>query len=195
LSPQWKNNPRVERITEGMQCTQEELSIVMSKIPNEVKTGDNMVGGFDSLKYSDHDVSDSTNFPYLAAHIYVESRGEVPSGAPLLDHAQWILGLYNTDIKNLLDIPHFRCRKHINGCVKQLLVRVHGGIFWMDRSMPIKFDLIADITGLPIDGEKPEQYLEDKTKEKSISYDIKANYGIERGENVVRINDINDPMT
>jgi hypothetical protein len=87
--------------------TQEELSIVMLKIPNEVKTWDNMVGGADELKYSDHDVSNATNFPDLEAQSYLECTGEGPSGAPLLEPAQWILGLYNTDIMNLLDIPHF----------------------------------------------------------------------------------------
>jgi hypothetical protein len=92
---------------QGVQHTQAELGIVMPKIPNKVKTEDNMVGGVDSLKYSDHDVSDATKFPYLAAQSYLESRGEGPSGAPLLEPAQWILGLYNTDIMNLLDIPHF----------------------------------------------------------------------------------------
>jgi hypothetical protein len=101
------------------------LGIVMSKIPNKVKTEDNMVRGVDSLKYSDHDVSNTTKFPYLAAQSYRESRGEGPLGAPLLEHAQWILGLCNTDIMNLLDISHFRHEKHINGCVKQLLTRVH----------------------------------------------------------------------
>jgi hypothetical protein len=43
----------------------------------------------------------------------------------------------------------------------------------MDRPVPINVDLIAEITGLPTDGEKPEQYLEDKTKEKSISMRLK----------------------
>jgi hypothetical protein len=43
----------------------------------------------------------------------------------------------------------------------------------MDRPVSINIDLIATITGLPTDGEKPEQYLEDKTKVKSISDEIK----------------------
>jgi hypothetical protein len=68
----------------------------------------------------------------------------------------------------LLDIPHFGRGKHINGCVKQLLERVHGGILWMNRRVPINVDLIATIIGLPRDGENPEQYLDDKTKVKAI---------------------------
>jgi hypothetical protein len=65
----------------------------------------------------------------------------------------------------------------------------------MDRPMPINVDLITTITGLPTDGEKPEKYLEDKTKEKSISDEIKAKYGTERGNRGIRISDINDPAT
>jgi hypothetical protein len=70
-------------------------------------------------------------------------------------------------------MPHFGCGKHINGCVKKLLERVYGGILWMERPVPINVDLIATITGLPIDGEKPEHYLDDKTKDKSILDEIK----------------------
>jgi hypothetical protein len=136
-----------------------------AKNPRGSEGDDEMVGGVDTIKYSDHDIADTVKFPYLAPQNYLESRGEGPSGAPLLEPAQWILGLYNTGIMNLLDIPHFGHGKHINGCVKQLLARVHGGILWMDRPVPINVDLIATITGLPMDGEKPEKYLEDKTKE------------------------------
>jgi hypothetical protein len=96
---------------------------------------------------------------------------------------------------NLLDIPHFGHGKHINGCVKHLLARVDGGILWMDRPVPINVDLIATITGLPMDGEKPEQYLEDKTKAKAISNEIKVKYGMDRGNRGIMIKDINDPMT
>jgi hypothetical protein len=37
---------------QGVQRTQEELAIVMSKIPEGVKVDDEMVGGVDGLKYS-----------------------------------------------------------------------------------------------------------------------------------------------
>jgi hypothetical protein len=46
-----------------------------------------------------------------------------------------------------------------------------------------------------MDGEKPEKYLEDKTKEKAISNEIKEKYGTERGNRGIRISDINDPVT
>ena len=60
--------------------------------------------------------------------------------------------------------------------------------------MPISVDLIPTITGLPTDGEKPEQYLEDKTKAKAISNEIKVKYGMDRWNGGIMIKDINDPM-
>ena len=93
------------------------------------------------------------------------------------------------------NVPHFGWGKHINACVKQLLARVHIGILWMDRPVPITMDLIATITGLPIDGENLEKYLEDKTKAKAISDEIKAKYGAECSNRGIGINDINDHVT
>jgi hypothetical protein len=95
---------------------------------------------------------------------------------------------------NLLYIPHFVHDKHINGCVIQISVRVHGGILWMVRVILINFYLITEIIGLPTNGKKPKQYLDDKTKVKSISDEIKENYGTERGNRGIRIKYINDPM-
>jgi hypothetical protein len=51
----------------------------------------------------------------------------------------------------------------------------------MDIRVSIDVDLIAEITGLPTDGEKPEQYLDDKTKEKAIEDEIKSKYGTDIG--------------
>jgi hypothetical protein len=169
-----------------------ELAIGMPKILEGVKVDDEMVGGVDTIRYSNHDVADVVKFLYLVPKNYLESKGEGPSGAPLLELAQWILGLYNTSIVNLLHIPHFGRGKHINGCVKKRLERVHGGILWMDRPGHINVDLIATITRIPMDGEKSEKYLEDKTKAKSISDEIEEKYGVKRGNMRIGISDIND---
>jgi hypothetical protein len=62
-----------------------ELEIVMLKIPKGVKVDDEMVGGVNSLKYSDDDVVDAVKFPDLALERYLERRGEGPSDTPLLE--------------------------------------------------------------------------------------------------------------
>jgi hypothetical protein len=122
---------------------------MMPNIPKGVKVEDEMVGGVDTIKYYDHDVADTTKFLDFVPHNYLENKGEGPLGVPLLEPMQWILGLYNTGIMNLLDIPHFGRNKHINGCVKKLLERVYGGILWIDILVPINDNLIVAITGLP----------------------------------------------
>jgi hypothetical protein len=68
------------------------------------------------MKYFDHDMDNTIKFPYVVQRNYMESRGEGPLGAPLLEPTQWILGLYNRGVMNLLDISHFGRGKHINGC-------------------------------------------------------------------------------
>jgi len=117
---------------------------------------DEMIGGVNTIKYSYHDIANIVKFLDLAQHNYMESRGEGPSRTPLLEPTQWILGLYNIGIMKLLYIPHFGHGKHINGCVKQLLSRMHGGVLWMDRPILINVDLIAAIIELPTDGENPK---------------------------------------
>jgi hypothetical protein len=73
--------------------------------------------------------------------------------------------------------------------VKQILVRVHGGILGMDRHAPIDVNLISNLIGLPIDRVKPKQYLDDKTKEKAIAEEVKETIGTNRGKKGMIINE------
>jgi hypothetical protein len=96
---------------------------------------------------------------------------------------------------SLFEIPHFGRGKDVNACVKQLLGLVHGGILWMDRHVSIDVDIIVEIIGLPTNGEKPEKYLDDKTKEKSMAEEIKKKYGTKRRSMGMFIRQINEPTT
>jgi hypothetical protein len=69
---------------------------------------------------------------------------------------------------NLLDILHFGHGKYVVLCVKKLLDRVHGGILLMDRPVHIDVSLISKITGFSTCGAQPEEYLENKAREKEI---------------------------
>jgi hypothetical protein len=73
-SPQWKKKARAERSSQGILRTQAELAIVMPKISKGVKADDEMVGGVDTIKYSNHDVANIVKCPDLAWHNYMESR-------------------------------------------------------------------------------------------------------------------------
>jgi hypothetical protein len=48
---------------------------------------------------------------------------------------------------------------------------------------------------MPTNSEKPVQYLDDKTKDKSLAKEMKQTYGIERGSIVIIINRISEPTT
>jgi hypothetical protein len=48
----------------------------------------------------------------------MESLGTGSLGDPVLQPKQWVVGLLNTWIRNLLDIPHFEKGKYVNKCIK-----------------------------------------------------------------------------
>jgi hypothetical protein len=85
--------------------------------------------------------------------------------------------------------------KDVNKYVKQLLAVVNGGIIWLDRPILIDVELIEKIKGIPIDGEKHAQYMDDKTKEKALAEEMKQTYKIERGSRGIIINKISEPAT
>jgi hypothetical protein len=62
----------------------------------------------------------------------------------------------------------------------------------MDNLVSIDVDLIIEITRLPPSGEKLEQYLDEKTKEKSMENEIKNKYGTNKGSVGMVIKNINE---
>jgi hypothetical protein len=146
-----------------------------------------IMGCVEKLKYADHEIVDMEKFLEFSPQVYMERKGTNSSGVPILDPKQWITGLYNRGIMNLLEIPHFGWGKDANNYIKQLLGLVHGGI------MSINVDMIVEIIGLPTDGEKPHQYLDDKTKEKALAKEMKEKYSIDKG--VKRIYNQQDQQT
>jgi hypothetical protein len=65
----------------------------------------------------------------------------------------------------------------------------------MDRPVPIDVALISKITGFPTIGTQPEEYLENKAREKEIAEIVKAQFGTNRGNRGIVIKDINDIAT
>jgi len=67
-----------------------------------------MFGKVTKLRYADNEMRDTTKFPKLEEEYYLVKTWEIlPLGRPILELVQWIMELYNSDIMNLLDIPHF----------------------------------------------------------------------------------------
>jgi hypothetical protein len=95
----------------------------------------------------------------------------------------------------MMEIPHFGRGKYVNNYVNQLVAVLHVKFLWLEEPVSIDVDLIAFITGLPSNGEKPMQYLDDKAKEKDLTEEMKKMYGTERGSHGIIIKRINDVAT
>jgi hypothetical protein len=129
------------------------VEITLPHLPDIVVIVEDMLGKVLKIKYVDHDINDIVKFPDFMQEVYLENMGEVGTlGKPILEPAQWVTDLYNSGIMNVLDILHFGHGKNVGLFVKQLLAKVHGGILWMEMSVPIDVDLIAKITGFPTCG-------------------------------------------
>jgi hypothetical protein len=105
------------------------------------------------------------------------------------------LGLDRTGILGLLKLPHFGRGQYATTCIKQLLAVTHGGDIWLDKPIPITVELIAQIIGLPIQGMDPTLILDDKSKEKVLTEEMKKKYGTARGMRGIIIKQINNVAT
>jgi hypothetical protein len=112
--PQWKGNQPVARSP----CRKVATTIVLPRILEGVCITTNLLGCVEKLWYSDHNVTDMDKFPEFAKQVYLDSVGTRPFDDPILQSKQWAAGLANTEILNLLDIPHFGRGHDINNCIK-----------------------------------------------------------------------------
>jgi hypothetical protein len=71
----------------------------------------------------------------------------------------------------------------------------HRGYLWVEDPISIDVDPITYIIGLPPQGETPEQFLDAKTKEKSLAKEITNTYGTERGSHIIITKHISDVAT
>ena len=65
-------------------------------------------------------------------------------------------------------------------------------MLWLDSSVTIMVDLIADITGLPKDGPDPLQYFRGKDNDKRLAARLEKKYGLRHNGWDFRIDSIND---
>jgi hypothetical protein len=126
----------------------------------------NLLGCIEIFWYIEHDVSDTNKFPKFMQSVYMESLGTRTFKYPILHPNQWVIGLENIGILNLMEIPHFGRGRYVNNCIKQLLAVLHGRCFWLEEPLSIDIEIISFITDLPSNGNKPMQYLDDKNKGK-----------------------------
>jgi len=77
------------------------------------------------------------------------------SGVTALETVEWICGVENSGLLNILWVPHYH-RTPINTiCVRQILTLVHVGYLWLGGPIPITDMLIHIIMHLPYKGLNP----------------------------------------
>ena len=83
-----------------------------------------------------------------------ESVLMVPSALIQRIPQPWVSGLNKSGLLGLINMPHFGRLNEAHACFKQLLAYFHGGMFYLNKPIPITVNLIAKITGLPKVGEE-----------------------------------------
>ena len=108
-----------------------------------------------TLKFDDHDL---LLLKYVQDKPY-ESISTMPSGPIQRILKPWASGLEKSRLLGLINMPHFGRLNEAHACVKQLLACFHGGMLWLNMSIPVTVDLIASIIGFPEGGEDLTQYI------------------------------------
>lgn len=101
------------------------------------------------LKLEDWDLADHERFPKLTMESYMRRVYYKEYGVTMLEPMEWIRGVNQSGLLNLLWVPHYH-RSNINLIViKKLLTLVHDGCFWLSTSILIIDMVIHQITLLP----------------------------------------------
>ena len=78
------------------------------------------------------------------------------AGTTFLEVKQWVAGLEQAGLLNMLNVPHFGHSTQVTMVVKQLLALVHDGNLWIgSHKIAIGGQLIHKITGLSKEGTDP----------------------------------------
>jgi hypothetical protein len=100
-------------------------------------------GHVGKLRYSNHNVSNETKYPELVPQVFKQKIVVNQLGEMITQPHQWAVGLDSTRILGLLKIPHFGRGQYTTTCIKKLLAVRHGGDIWLDKPVPVTFELIT----------------------------------------------------
>ena len=76
--------------------------------------------------------------------------------------------LEQSDLLNLLRIPHFGRGAEVNAVVRVLLSCVHGGYLWLGNRVDLNVDLIHCIIGLSKTSKDPQTHISSKSKDSKL---------------------------
>jgi hypothetical protein len=162
-------------------------------IPEGVVVDGDMLGMIPALKYVEHDIIDENKFQEIVQNKFLKKFINVETHMIVIEPRVWDRGLHKAGRLNLFDILHFGQIQEIIACVKMMLICVHGGYMWLDRTMSIDNYLIVCIIGLSLQGEDPMPFFLEKKNENNLSKRMKEKLHTFRGQCYLDIASIYDP--
>lgn len=96
----------------------------------------------------------------------------------ILETQEWVRGVEQSRLLNLLLVPHYHHTPINTICVHQLLTLVHDGCLWIGEPIPIIDTLIHRITRLPYKGVNLAKEFGGKAGEKDLADKMKRDYSL-----------------
>jgi len=146
------------------------------------------------LKMEDWDLDDHERFPHLTMDNEMKQVYYKESGVTTLKPVEWIRGVNQSGLLNLLWVSHYH-RSNINIVyIKQLLTLVHDGCLCLSMPIPITDMLIHRIMLLPYSGLNPAKEFGRKTSEHDLVEKMKKNFDLVKKSRRYSITSITDSM-
>jgi len=108
-----------------------------------------------------------------------------------LELKHWALGLQQSGILKLFEIPYFGCSNEINLITKLLLSCRHNKKLWLDWVVEITPQVIAGITSLSISRERHEPLFEYNAK--TLGVELQNRFHTKRGKWGFVVSEISEP--
>lgn len=128
------------------------------------------------LKLEHWDLVDHEKFPHLATENYMKRVFYKESGVTALELVEWIRGVDQSGLLNLLWVSHYHCFNINMIVIKYLLTLVHDYCFWLSTSIPITNMLNHQITPFPHSRLNPTKEFGKKMSECDITDKMKDKF-------------------
>jgi hypothetical protein len=115
-----------------------EYTLTTTYIPKGIHVVGSQLGKIPLLKNNDFNLNDIINYAMLEPHRYLTNK---TGKKPRLVSQPWIKDLAQSNVLNVMNIPHFGHHQEDNTCVKLLLSCYHGRYLWLDQR--INVDLVS----------------------------------------------------
>jgi hypothetical protein len=165
-------------------------TLITAYIPKGTRVVGIQLGQIPSLKNIDFNLGDRKNYMMLSPHRYLM---KTTRKKPCIVSHSWIKELAQSMILNVMKIPHIGQHQEVNTCIKLLLSCYHGGYMWLDKCITMDMVLIHLITGMSMQGPKPQQLYPEKASECSLAQCIKEAYSeFKKGKRGYKVASIQD---